>query len=95
MDAHLEGQVLTMLIERRGDRTCLIVPHHSSVCVQVNHLLALAHGELNWSQFGESGSVKQVLALTRGGGISIRFLRKHGSWSLAVLEQLKSEECSW
>lgn len=32
MDAYLEGCVLTIMIERRVDRTCLIVIHCSSVC---------------------------------------------------------------
>ena len=37
----------------------------------------------------KSGSAKQVPTLTRGGDISVSFPHKRGSWTLAVLEQLK------
>ena len=46
MDALLEGRVLTRLIERKGDRTCLIVSHRSSVLARVDRLLTLQDGRL-------------------------------------------------
>ncbi|MDT7508481.1 ABC transporter ATP-binding protein [Bifidobacterium sp. H6bp22N] len=46
MDALLEGQVLTRLIERKGDRTCLIVSHRPSVLARVDRLLTLRDGRL-------------------------------------------------
>ena len=47
MDALLEGRVLTRLIERKGDRTCLIVSHRPSVLVRVDRLLTLEGGRLS------------------------------------------------
>ena len=46
MDALLEGRVLTKLIERKGDRTCLIVSHRPSVLARVDRLLTLQDGRL-------------------------------------------------
>ena len=46
MDALLEGRVLTRLIERKGDRTCLIVSHRPSVLARVDRLLTLHDGKL-------------------------------------------------
>ena len=46
MDALLEGRVLTSLIERKGDRTCLIVSHRPSVLARVDRLLTLDDGKL-------------------------------------------------
>ena len=46
MDALLEGRVLTRLIERKGDRTCLIVSHRPSVLARVDRLLTLQDGRL-------------------------------------------------
>ena len=46
MDALLEGRVLTRLIKRKGDRTCLIVSHRSSVLARVDRLLTLQDGRL-------------------------------------------------
>ena len=46
MDALLEGRVLTSLIERKGDRTCLIVSHRPSVLARVDRLLILDDGKL-------------------------------------------------
>ena len=46
MDALLEGRVLTKLIERKGDRTCLIVSHRPSVLARVDRLLTLQEGKL-------------------------------------------------
>ena len=46
MDALLEGRVLTRLIERKGDRTCLIVSHRPSVLARVDRLLTLQDGSL-------------------------------------------------
>ncbi|QYN59681.1 ABC transporter ATP-binding protein [Bifidobacterium asteroides] len=46
MDALLEGRVLTRLIERKGDRTCLIVSHRPSVLARVDRLLTLRDGKL-------------------------------------------------
>ncbi|WP_052323257.1 amino acid ABC transporter ATP-binding/permease protein [Bifidobacterium sp. 7101] len=46
MDALLEGRVLTRLIEQKGDRTCLIVSHRSSVLARVDRLLTLQDGRL-------------------------------------------------
>ena len=46
MDALLEGQVLTRLIGRKGDRTCLIVSHRPSVLARVDRLLTLQDGRL-------------------------------------------------
>ena len=46
MDALLEGRVLTRLIEQKGDRTCLIVSHRSSVLDRVDRLLTLQDGRL-------------------------------------------------
>ena len=46
MDALLEGRVLTGLIERKGDRTCLIVSHRPSVLARVDRLLTLQDGRL-------------------------------------------------
>ena len=45
MDALLEGRVLTRLIERKGDRTCLIVSHRPSVLARVDRLLTLQNGK--------------------------------------------------
>lgn len=79
-----------MPIEQRGGRTCLIV---SLVPRSVPELTicCLSHMASSIEVSSEkSDSVKQVSALTRGGDISIRFLRKRGLWSLAVLRELKS-----
>ena len=46
MDALLEGRVLSKLIERKGDRTCLIVSHRPSVMARVDRLLTLQDGKL-------------------------------------------------
>ena len=46
MDALLEGRVLTRLIRRKGDRTCLIVSHRPSVLARVDRLLTLQDGRL-------------------------------------------------
>ena len=46
MDALLEGRVLTRLIERKGDRTCLIVSHRPSVLARADRLLTLQDGRL-------------------------------------------------
>ena len=46
MDALLEGRVLTSLIERKGDRTCLIVSHRPSVLARVDRQLTLQDGQL-------------------------------------------------
>ena len=46
MDALLEGRVLTRLIKRKGDRTCLIVSHRPSVLARVDRLLTLQDGRL-------------------------------------------------
>ena len=46
MDALLEGHVLSKLIERKGDRTCLIVSHRPSVLARVDRLLTLQDGRL-------------------------------------------------
>lgn len=46
MDALLEGRVLTRLIERKGDRTCLIVSHRPSVLARADRLLTLQNGKL-------------------------------------------------
>ena len=46
MDALLEGRVLTRLIKRKGDRTCLIVSHRPSVLGRVDRLLTLQDGRL-------------------------------------------------
>lgn len=80
-----------MLIKQRGGRTCLIVslvprsvPELTICCLSQTATSIEVSSE-------KSDSAKQVSALTRGGDISIRFLRKRGSWSLAVLGQLKSE----
>ncbi|MBI0105572.1 ABC transporter ATP-binding protein [Bifidobacterium sp. B14448H7] len=46
MDALLEGRVLTRLIERKDDRTCLIVSHRPSILARVDRLLTLRNGRL-------------------------------------------------
>ena len=46
MDALLEGRVLTSLIGRKGDRTCLIVSHRPSVLARVDRQLTLQDGRL-------------------------------------------------
>ena len=46
MDALLEGHVLSRLIERKGDRTCLIVSHRPSVLARVDRLLTMQDGKL-------------------------------------------------
>ena len=54
MDALLEGRVLTRLIERKDDRTCLIVSHRPSVLARVDRLLTLESGRLIVSRFSFS-----------------------------------------